>query len=56
VVGYIPAGWLEDDQRVFATPDEHRAAYVTYLSTRLEAPRAFAEEALHAYETSTASV
>jgi hypothetical protein len=56
VVDYIPAGWLEDDQRVFATPDEHRAAYVAYLSTRLEAPRAFAEEALHAYQSSTASV
>jgi hypothetical protein len=35
----IPDEWLDD------RPDERRAAYVDYLSARLEPPRAFAEEA-----------
>ena len=32
----------------FAGADEHRAAYVEYLSERLEAPRLFVEEAADA--------
>jgi hypothetical protein len=39
VASLIPDGWLGDEA------EAHRAAYVDYLSARLEAPRAFAEEA-----------
>jgi hypothetical protein len=39
VAAQIPSEWLGSDS------DERRAAYVDYLSARLEAPRAFAEEA-----------
>jgi hypothetical protein len=39
VAGLIPGEWLDSE------PDARRAAYVDYLSARLEPPRAFAEEA-----------
>ncbi len=48
VVGTIPDSWLSN-QTGFASPAEHRAAYVAYLTTRLEAPRSFAEEAINVY-------
>ncbi|MFO7170757.1 MAG: aminotransferase class I and II [Chloroflexota bacterium] len=44
----VPEEWLLAAQSPFADAAEHRAAYVAYLSRRLEAPRAFAEEAAHA--------
>jgi hypothetical protein len=44
IVAMIPDEWL-DDEPGFAGAEAHRAAYVTYLLTRLQAPRAFAEEA-----------
>jgi hypothetical protein len=47
IVGQIPEGWLAGEAR-FASLAEHRAAYVAYLLGRLEAPRAFVEEAAHA--------
>lgn len=47
VVGLIPDDWLAD-QKGFATPEDHRMAYSTYLILRLEAPRAFTEEAINA--------
>ena len=47
IVGAVPEVWLGDDPH-FASHAEHRAAYITYLLNRLEAPRAFVEEALHA--------
>ena len=47
VVGLIPDDWLEGESR-FTDAGAHRAAYVEYLLTRLEAPRAFVEEALSA--------
>jgi hypothetical protein len=47
VVGMVPDAWLVADTP-FATPDEHRAAYVIYLLDRLAAPRAFVEEAANA--------
>ncbi|MDF2440369.1 MAG: hypothetical protein JWN98_1353 [Abditibacteriota bacterium] len=47
IVGLIPEDWLGDVAQ-FASVEEHRAAYVTYLLKRLEAPRAFVEEARHA--------
>jgi hypothetical protein len=40
----IPEEWLGDEPR-FGTPADHRAAYLSYLLARLEAPRAFVEEA-----------
>lgn len=47
VAARIPDSWLEGEPH-FADLAEHRAAYVEYLCGRLESPRAFAEEALHA--------
>lgn len=47
IVGLIPDSWLGDEPG-FAGPHEQRAAYITYLLTRLEAPRAFVEEAIRA--------
>jgi hypothetical protein len=47
LVERIPASWLDAEAR-FADHAEHRAAYATYLLSRLEAPRAFVEEAIDA--------
>ena len=47
LVESIPAAWLLGEP-AFADVEEHRAAYVTYLSERLQAPRLFVEEAAHA--------
>lgn len=47
VVNLIPDAWLLGDAP-FSSSDEHRAAYVEYLSNRLTAPHAFLEEALRA--------
>ena len=47
IVARIPDSWL-DDEPSFAGHDEHRAAYVSYLLSRLAEPRAFVEEALDA--------
>jgi hypothetical protein len=47
IVHQIPAVWL-DGVPGFASPDEQRAAYLTYLCKRLEAAHLFVEEAIHA--------
>lgn len=47
IIAEIPAIWLENEPS-FGSVDEHRAAYIEYLCTRLAAPRAFVEEAQHA--------
>ncbi|MBK9714587.1 MAG: aminotransferase class I and II [Kouleothrix sp.] len=47
LVGLIPDSWLAAEAR-FADHDEHRAAYASYLLSRLQAPRAFVEEAVDA--------
>jgi hypothetical protein len=47
IVALIPDGWLGDETE-FANHAEHRAAYVAYLSRRLESPREFVEEAIRA--------
>src|SRR5690242_8387082 len=47
IVAMIPEGWLGGDVP-FADTAEHRAAYANYLCRRIEAPRAFVEEALRA--------
>lgn len=47
IVGLIPDDWLTDAPQ-FASLEEHRAAYVTYLLRRMESPRNFVEEAHHA--------
>jgi hypothetical protein len=47
IVGLIPESWLLGEPR-FASYPEHRAAYAGYLLSRLEAPRAFVEEAVDA--------
>ena len=48
VVALIPDSWLEDEPS-FASKDAHRAAYRQFLARRLEAPRAFYEEARRAH-------
>jgi hypothetical protein len=47
IVAGIPDGWLEGEP-AFAGVDEHRAAYLAYLTNRLDASRIFVEEAQHA--------
>ncbi len=44
IVALIPEEWLGDVPE-FADVAAHRAAYLTYLQSRLEAPRAFVKEA-----------
>ncbi len=44
IVELVPAPWLEGE-RAFADERAHRMAYVEYLLGRIEAPRAFAQEA-----------
>ena len=46
IAGLIPSSWLVDPG--FADAEAHRAAYAAYLLRRLEAPRAFVEEAVDA--------
>jgi hypothetical protein len=47
ITALIPDDWLDDDP-LFASKDAHRAAYADYFAQRLDAPRAFAEEAARA--------
>ncbi len=47
IIEMIPAEWLGQEP-LFASIEQHRAAYVEYLLGRLETPRAFAEEARNA--------
>jgi hypothetical protein len=44
IVAQIPDAWLDGDAP-FETHAAHRAAYVDYFARRLEAPRAFVQEA-----------
>ena len=48
ITDLIPESWLGDEP-TFADVAEHRAAYLAYLLSRLEAPRAFVAEAIHAH-------
>jgi hypothetical protein len=47
LVALVPEEWLGAEQR-FADTDAHRAAYVQYLLSRLQAPRDFVREAVNA--------
>jgi len=47
IVGNIPDAWLGGDAP-FDDADAHRNAYIAWLRRRLEAPRAFAQEAIRA--------
>jgi len=47
IVQLVPDVWLESDP-TFEPADTYRDAYIEYLSTRLESPRAFVEEAISA--------
>ena len=47
IIGLIPDDWLAAPPG-FATLAEHRAAYVSYLRSRLESTASFVEEALNA--------
>lgn len=47
VVEMIPDSWLGDEPQ-FASANEHRAAYLEYLTQRLESPRQWMEDAVRA--------
>lgn len=47
IVSAIPDDWLEADHR-FSGPEEQRETYLEYLTSRLDASRAFVKEAEHA--------
>ncbi|MFN8636190.1 MAG: hypothetical protein U0893_20255 [Chloroflexota bacterium] len=47
VVADVPDAWLGDEP-LFPTLREHRQAYVTYLSERLNGPRRWLDEAVAA--------
>lgn len=47
IVALVPDSWLAGDP-TFSSPDQYRAAYIQYLTQRLEAPQAFLQEALNA--------
>jgi hypothetical protein len=47
IVGLIPDDWLVSDSP-FGEAARHRDAYIEYLSSRLQAPRVFVEEATRA--------
>jgi hypothetical protein len=49
VVDLVPDSWLVADSP-FATPVEHRAAYVKYLTTRLAHSDTFVKQAQYARE------
>jgi hypothetical protein len=48
IVEQVPDDWLEDTPH-FSGPREQRAAYLRYFTMRLQAPRAFVEEAIRAH-------
>jgi hypothetical protein len=47
ILSFVPDDWLAHDSP-FANAQEHRAAYLEYLLTRLGAPRDFLKEAVNA--------
>jgi hypothetical protein len=50
VLAQVPDGWLTDEP-LFSGPAAQRRAYVDYFVRRLQAPRAFVEEAIRAHAT-----
>ena len=48
IINLIPNEWL-DHEPDFASPTEHREAYIEYLSNRLEGSAIFVEEAVNAH-------
>lgn len=50
IAGLIPDEWLTDEP-AFESIEEHRQAYVTFLTTRLEHSDFFVNEAIHARES-----
>ena len=48
IVAAIPDAWLGQEPG-FADAEAHRAAYLDWLQQRIEAPRAFVEEAIRAH-------
>jgi hypothetical protein len=50
VVAQVPDSWLTDEP-LFSGPAAQRRAYVDYFVRRLQAPRAFVEEAIRAHAT-----
>ena len=47
IVKLVPESWLEEET-FFSTIEEHRAAYITYLTERLRSRRVFVDEAIDA--------
>ncbi|MET0333357.1 MAG: HipA family kinase [Rhizobacter sp.] len=49
IVALVPDTWLDHDSSLFSGPAAQRRAYVDYFMHRLQAPRAFVEEAARAH-------
>jgi hypothetical protein len=50
IVASVPDEWLDEEEPEFADLDAQRQAYLTYLSERLEGPRAWLAEAVAAQQ------
>jgi len=50
IINLIPEEWLSDEQ-TFATADDHRQAYVTFIMNRVKHSDFFVNEAIHARES-----
>jgi hypothetical protein len=50
IINLIPEEWLSDEQ-TFATSDDHRQAYVTFIMNRVKHSDFFVNEAIHARES-----
>jgi hypothetical protein len=50
IVNLVPEQWLKEEG-VFATAEEHRAAYTAFLNTRMANSEIFVKEAQHARKT-----
>jgi len=48
IVNLLPDEWLTQGESPFTNANEHRAAYVNYLTTRFNASERFVKEAMHA--------
>jgi 23S rRNA C2498 (ribose-2'-O)-methylase RlmM len=47
IVDLVPDAWLDND-KTLGSASAYRSAYIEYFCRRLDAPRAFSEEAMHA--------
>lgn len=51
IVNLIPDEWLQEDNTLYASANEHRETYASYLNTRIAHSEIFVKEIAHAKET-----